>query len=84
MLRTPGRRWDLRMEMLGTLARRQDSRMEILETSVRREGPQDGDDGNSKHENGLLVDWSAGSIRDAGLHQPFWGGTLVDVFKWMT
>lgn len=53
-------------------------------TSGRREGPQDGDDGNSKHEIGLLVDWGAGSIRDAGLHQAFWGGTLVDDFKWMT
>lgn len=58
--------------------------MEILGTSGRREGPQDGDDGNSKHEIGLLVDWGAGSIRDAGLHQAFWGGTLVDDFKWMT
>lgn len=53
MLRASGRSWDLRMEMLGALSRKQDSRMEMLGTSGRREGPQDGDDGNSKHENGL-------------------------------
>lgn len=77
MLRASGRSWDLRMEMLGTLSRKQDSRMEMLGTPGRREGPQDGDDGNSKHENGHLVDWGAGSIRDAGLHQPFWGWNTV-------
>lgn len=84
MLRTPGRRWDLRMEMLWTLGRRWDSRLEMLGDPCQETRLQVGGVGDSKHENGFLVDWGGVSLRDVRLHQPLWGVILVDGFKWIT